>query len=339
MKTMKTTKPLKRFALASMPAVILISALAGCSSGDSTPEEDSTSDVKIVVVSGPLSDPFFGAMKAGTEQAGKDLGVTVQYTAPADMKNLGPDLARLTDAASAASPSAVVISEFIPDAQDSGIEKLVAADIPVVFMNAGPNWESLGGTTYIGEDPTIFGYEAGVKLADAGATRVMCVNHVPGNPTMDSRCAGLESALTSSGGSASILNIPADQSTNPTAITTAISGALRSDPTIDAVLTLGSGVAENAVKAIESADSSAIIGTGDLSKNVLDMIKSGEIAFAIDQQPYLQGYYSVLAAAQTISLGLHPVGQVVTAPLFITKENVEQTIVINDKNNGIRGAS
>lgn len=336
---MKTTKPMKRLALATLPAVILISSLAGCSASTPAPGEDSASDVKVVVVSGPLSDPFFGAMKAGVEQAGKDLGVTVQYTAPTDLKNLGPDLARLTEAASAANPSAVVISEFIPDAQDSGIEKLIAADIPVVFMNAGPNWESLGGTTYIGEDPTIFGYQAGVKLADAGATRVLCVNHVPGNPTMDSRCAGLESALEASGGSASILSIPADQSTNPTGVTTAISGALRSDQAIDAVLTLGSGVAENAVKAIASAESSAILGTGDLSKNVLDMIKSGEIAFAIDQQPYLQGYYSVLAAAQTVGLGLHPIGQVVTAPLFITKDNVEETIVINDKNNGIRGAS
>lgn len=336
---MKTIKTMRRVALAALPAVILISSLAGCSAGSPSTEEDSVSDVKVVVVSGPLSDPFFGAMKAGAEQAGKDLGVTVQYTAPTDLKNIGPDLARLTDAASAASPSAVVISEFIPDSQDPGIEKLVAADIPVVFMNAGPNWESLGGTTYIGEDPTVFGRQAGEKLAAAGAKRVLCVNHIPGNPTMDARCDGLESALSSTGGTASVLNIPADQSTNPTAITTAISGALRSDSSIDAVLTLGSGVAENAVKAVESADSSAIVGTGDLSKNVLDLIKSGELEFAIDQQPYLQGYYSVLAATQTVTLGLHPVGQVVTAPLFITKENVDETIVINDKNNGLRGAA
>lgn len=327
----------KRFTRAVVAAGALALVLAGCAPSNSP--SDSSQNLKIVVVSGPLSDPFFSAMKKGAEQAGQDLGATVQYTAPNDLKNLGPDLARLGDAALSAQPDAVVVSEFLPDAQDPGLKSIVAAGVPLVFMNAGPNWETLGGLTYVGEDPNIVGSQAGDQLMAAGAKNVLCVNHVPGNPTLESRCEGLKDKITAAGGNSTVLNIPADQASNPTSVTTAISGALRADPSIEAVFTLGSGVAENAVRAAESAGSDAIIATTDLSKNVLDLVKAGDIAFALDQQPYLQGYYTVLAAIQAVRLGVHPIGQVGTSPLIITRENVDETIRVNDENAGLRGAA
>ena len=332
----------RRSALALALSGAVATALTACSQSGSTTGGASPaagSEVKVTVVSGPLTDPFFSAMKAGTEAAGNDLGVTVNYTAPKDLSNLGPDLSRLEDAALAGKPSAVVVSDFLPDAQDPPIQALVEAGIPVVFMNAGPTWEKLGGVTFIGENPQDVGKQAGQRFAADGAKSVLCVNHVPGNPTLEARCNGLDKSVSAAGGTTKVLNIPADQASNPTAVTTAISGALRSDDAVDAVFTLGSGIAENAVKAVASAGSTATVGTTDLSRNVLSQIQSGKIAFAADQQPYLQGYYSVLAAVQKVRYGLQPIGQVGTAPLFITKDNVDEIIASNDANNGIRGAA
>lgn len=324
--------------VAAASGLVLLASLSACS-GSSSGGEAKKTDLKVVVVSGPLSDPFFSAMKAGTEQAGEDIGVKVEYTAPTDLKNLGPDLARLEDAALAGKPDAVVGSEFFPEAQDPGFKKIVAAGIPLSFVNAAPNWEKIGGFTYVGEDPKLFGSAAGERLAKAGAKKILCVNHAPGNPTLEVRCEGLKTGAEQAGSTSKVLNIPVDQSTNPTAVTNAISGALRSDQSIDGVLTLGSGVAENAVRAIESSNSEAILGTGDLSKNVLNFVKEGKIEFAIDQQPYLQGYYAVLAAAQKVRLGLQPIGQVRSAPLFITKDDVDAVIKLNADNDGVRGAA
>lgn len=335
---MKKWNPSRGIALVATAAAITLTASA-CSGGGSGEGDAKKKDIEVVVISGPLNDPFFSAMSAGAEQAGKDLGIKVNYTAPKDLSNLGPDLSRLGDAALASKPDAVVASEFLTDAQDPGLKKIADAGIPVAYINAGPNWEKLGGFTYVGEDPTLFGERAGEKLAEDGARNVLCVNHVPGNPTLEQRCTGVTDALKTAGGKAKVLTIPADQSTNPTSVTNAIAGALRSDDSIDGVLTLGSGIAENAKRAIESADSDAILGTGDLSKNVLKFIKDGSISFAIDQQPYLQGYYGVLAAAQKVELGLQPVGQIRTAPLFVTKDTVDQVIELNDNNNGVRGAA
>lgn len=334
---------LNRRGAAALFATGLLAAVAtGCSptaSQNAGGASTQSSNIKVVVVSGPLSDPFFGAMKSGAEQAGKDLGVNVQYTAPQDLKNLAADLSRLQDAAVAGKPSAVVASEFLPDAQDPGLKKMVESGIPVVFMNAGPNWESLGGVTYIGEDPSVVGQQAGKELSGKGAKKVLCVNHVPGNPTLDARCQGMDQAVRAAGGTTQVLNIPADQSTNPTAVSNAISGALRADASIDGVFTLGSSVAENAVNAVAAAGVKATVGTTDLSKNVLDMVQSGKLSFTVDQQPYLQGYYSVLAAVQKVKLGLQPIGKVGTSPLMITQDNVAETIKFNDQNNGLRGAS
>ncbi|MDP1876272.1 MAG: sugar ABC transporter substrate-binding protein [Actinomycetota bacterium] len=298
-----------------------------------------SSEIKIVVISGPLSDPFFSALKAGAEQAGKDLGIQVDYTAPKDLTNLGPDLTRLADAALAANPDGVVAGEYIPDVQDPGFNAITDAGIPLVLINAGPNWEELGALTYIGEDPAVFGSGAGKSMAEAGVTHGLCVNHVPGNPTLEDRCKGYQEALEAAGGTATLLTIPSDQAGNPTAVTNAIAGALRSDPSIDGVFTLGSGIAENALRAISDSGSSAKLATGDLSKNVLEAVKAGTILFAVDQQPYLQGYYGVLAAAQNAKLGLHPIGQVKTAPLMVTLDNVDKTIQLNNDNNGVRGAA
>lgn len=328
----------ERILLAAAVAGTIAITTAGCSSA-ATSTHSAGKNMKIVVVSGPLSDPFFGAMKKGSEQAGKDLGVNVQYTAPADLNNLGPDLSRLEDAAIAAHPDAIVASEFLPDAQDGSLKRITAANIPMVFMNAGPNWQSLGAITYIGENPAAVGAQAGATFAKKGATKVLCVNHVPGNPTLEARCNGLEKAVNAAGGTTSVLNIPASQATDPTAVTNAISGALRSDPSINGVFTLGSSVAEDAVKALANANPSTIVGTTDLSMNVLQDVKQGKLAFAVDQQPYLQGYDAVLAAVQDVRFGLHPVGQVDTSPLMITKDNVDQTIKINHDNAGIRGAA
>lgn len=335
---MKKSNAPRGIVVAAVTAAVALTASA-CSSGGSDGGSAEKKDIEVVVISGPLNDPFFSAMSAGAEQAGKDLGIKVDYTAPKDLNNLGPDLSRLGDSALASKPDAVVASEFLADAQDAGLKEIADSGIPVAYVNAGPNWEKLGGFTYIGEDPALFGQRAGEQLAKDGAKNVLCVNHVPGNPTLEQRCEGVTEALDEAGGETTVLTIPADQSTNPTSVTNAISGALRSDDAIDGVLTLGSGVAENAVRAIESADSDAILGTGDLSKNVLKFIKDGSISFAVDQQPYLQGYYAVLAASQKVELGLQPVGQIKTAPLFVTKDTVDQVITLNDNNNGVRGAA
>jgi len=56
-------------------------------------------------------------------------------------------------------------------------------------------------------------------------------------------------------------------------------------------------------------------------------------------QPYLDGYYALLAAYQYAKYGMLPLGQISTGPLMITKDNVDQVLKINKQYPGVRGAS
>ena len=47
------------------------------------------------------------------------------------------------------------------------------------------------------------------------------------------------------------------------------------------------------------------MGTFDLGPEVLEAVRDGELAFAIDQQGYLQGYLPVVMLAQRARYGLH----------------------------------
>ena len=92
---------------------------------------------------------------------------------------------------------------------------------------------------------------------------------------------------------------------------------------MDAVLTLNSTVGEIAA---ESTPRRVVIGTFDYSPGVLTAVGSGRIEFAVDQQPYLQGYLPVVLLAERARYGLFPAeGEVIpTGPSFITRDNAAQ---------------
>jgi len=161
-------------------AAIMIGAvsLAGCGGGST----DSNSaggagrasggydqKVNVIMVSGPLVDPFFGAMKKGADQAAKDLGVDFQYSAPSDLKDVEAALKRLTQAAVAKKPDALLVSDFFPSSMDPELEKAKSDGTPIVLVNSGEaRWQAVGAITYVGQNELDAGKAAGEALAAKG---------------------------------------------------------------------------------------------------------------------------------------------------------------------------
>ena len=172
----------------------------------------------------------------------------------------------------------------------------------------------------------------------AGVKHALCVNHVPGNPGTQARCKGLEEAMQAGGAKATTFNIPYSDAGSPQQVTQAIKGTLASDASIDGIFTLGSGIAEDALQAVDTAGvaNKVKVGTTDISTNTLNAVKDGTLLFDIDQQSYIQGYYGVLVAAQKLKYGLQPIGVIKTGPLVITKDNVDS--VLEAQKLGVRGA-
>jgi simple sugar transport system substrate-binding protein len=295
----------------------------------------------IIMVSGPLTDPFFSAMKKGFDDGVAALKVDGQYSTISNFDNVQSDLVHLVEASASRRPDALIVSDFFPDAMNPSIKAAAAQGVATIINNTGEQtWQDVGALTYIGEDPRAMGAAAGALALKAGAKFGICVNHVPGNPALEQRCAGYEDALKSVGGSAKVISLSMQDTQNPQANLQAIKGALQADAKVDGILTLGSTQTAVAIQAVKEAgrQGKVTIGATDLSSAGLDALKAGDVAFLVDQQAYLQGFYAAAAAAQYVRYGLHPIGEIHTGPLAITKDNVEQVLTVDQKYGGIRGA-
>lgn len=300
------------------------------------------SDGLIIVVSGPLSWPFFAAVKQGFDDGAEAFGLEYQYVAVTDTANMTSDYPRLLQQAISRNPSMLLVGNFFPDGMDPLIAEATAAGIPVLTHNSGEAlWQGNGSLGFVGEDPYQMGYRAGEIQAEAGVTEGLCFNQVPGNPTVEQRCTGYVDAMEAAGAETVYQTIGTGDATNPQAMAQAISGTLQSNPGIDGIYTLNAVPAMSALRAVEDTGRAGevMIGTADLSNEVLEAIQAGDIAFAMDQQPYLQGFISMQVAHQYLNYGMHPIGAITTGPLVIDQDNVDRTLEVNQEHPGIRGAS
>jgi len=289
---------------------------SGSTAGTGTAAAPSTGALKVAVVThGSAGDAFWNVVKNGAEQAGKDLGVSVDYNADGDPANQ----AKLIDNAVAQKVSGLVVSMANPQALQTSIQNAVKAGIPVITINSGEDSSAtFGAIAHVGQSEGLAGQGAGQRLKAAGKTHMLCVIHEAGNIGQNQRCDGAKQTF------GTVTTLQVDIS-NPTDAQSRIRAQLQSDPSIDAVLALNSQVAARAVSAAKDAGSKAQVATFDLNSDVVAAIKDGTILFAVDQQQYEQGYLPIVFLklykenGNTIGGG-HPVQ---TGPGFVDKTTID----------------
>ncbi len=283
---------------------------------------------EIVVVShGQANDAFWNVVKNGVEQAGKDVGVNVEYRAPETFDMVA--MSQLIDAAVNQEPDGLIVS--IPDADALGpsIERAVAAGIPVISINSGSDVsKDLGALLHVGQDEFDAGKAAGEALSSMGGSTAICVNHEVGNVALDLRCAGFAEGF---GGDVEVL----PTSNDPSEIESKVAAALAANEAVDTVMALGaSSAGEPTVEAVKASGRDVNVASFDLSANFLQSIADGDAAFAIDQQQYLQGYLAVNFMGLHAKYGLMPGGNVPSGPNLITQDKAAQVIDLSAQ--GIR---
>ena len=267
-----------------------------------------------VVTHGAAGDSFWSVVKAGAEKAGKDMGVSIDYQSSGDPQAQS----QLIDAAVNQKKDGIVVSMANPQALKASIERAVAARIPVITVNAGQaESKSYGALEHIGQDETVAGNAVGDQMKAAGLKNIICVIQEAGNIALEDRCKGVKSTF---GGT--VANLQVNNANLPEAQAT-IKAKLQSDKSIDGVVTLGGQIGTAAVQAIADSGSSAKIGTFDLNADVAKLVEQGKILFAVDQQPYLQGYLGVIMLTQ-YKANLNVLGgglPVLTGPTIVTKDD------------------
>jgi simple sugar transport system substrate-binding protein len=318
---------MRRLALVFLVLVAGVFVFAGCGGDDDgggAAQDDSvdltqSQDVTIAVITHGEGDSFWAVVKKGAEQAGKDLGVTVKYS---ESNNNPEEQAQLIEAAITEEVDGIAVSAPDPDAITDPVKSAVDAGIPVITINSGAEESAdMGAITHVGQTETIAGEGAGAQLKEAGATKIICIIHEQGNVGLNQRCEGAKKGF---GGEVENLQVAGISDVSTTL--TEIQSKLESDTSIDGVLALNPDIAVAARDAIAGAGSEATIGTFDLSGDVIKAIQADEIAFAVDQQQYLQGYLPVVFLTLN-KTNLNTVGgglPVLTGPGFVTKENAAE---------------
>ncbi len=313
-----------------LPALLLL-ALAGCGGGAPAPGDssDGRAGLRFVVVThGQSADPFWSVVSNGVRDAAADMGVRAEYQAPTSFDMV--EMSNLIDAAVASRPDGLVVSIPDPDALRGSIRRAVDAGIPVISINSGADaYRTLGVLAHVGQTEYGAGHAGGERLARAGVRHVVCVNHEVGNLAQDQRCAGLRDALAAAGGETRVVAV---QLADPEDTQQRIAGVLAADTAIDGVLTLGPAAAGPALAALAASGRGGRIAyaTFDLTPDVLRGIEDGRIAFAIDQQQYLQGYLPIVLLTKYVETLTLPGGGAVvrTGPGFVTRDNAARVMAL-----------
>jgi simple sugar transport system substrate-binding protein len=288
----------------------------------------------VFITHGQASDEFWKVVQRGEQEAHKQSGAAVSYRSP-DSFSL-ERMRRYIDEAVADHPDGMIIS--LPDATalSPSIKAAVKAGIPVITINSGSDeFRKLGVLAHVGQDEYKAGLEAGRRMGRAGVKHALCVNQENGNIGLDQRCHGLGDGLAKTGGSMKPLAVPLQ---NEMLAQRRMAEALTADGEIDGIVTLGPGGAKPALEAIRASglQGRVRLATFDLSPDVLAAVRDGQILFAVDQQPYLQGYLPVMLLAERARYGVFPgEGELIpTGPKFITKAEAPEIIRLSQE--GIR---
>ena len=321
-------------------AALACLSLAAVSAGLAPARADDK--ISIIMGGGPLWDPFFGAMKKGADDAAKDLNVDYQWVTGTDPNNWMADYAKLLKQSASRHPSALVIGNYFPNSFDPIIKDITASGMPVIITFAGgASWKEDGALGFVGVSGRDLGKSVAELQIKAGAKHALCFNHVPANSTLEQMCAGYMDAFKAAGDAPKLMTVAFSDSFNESLVTQAIKGQLQADPKIDAIWTLGAAQAIDAVDAIDQLGKAGKVANASLglSVNALQALRDGKLQLIADMQPYLDGYYGLVAAYQYAKYGMLPAGEILTGPLMITKDNVDQVLKISKQYPGVRGAS
>ncbi|AWW36615.1 sugar ABC transporter substrate-binding protein [Streptomyces sp. AS58] len=314
-------------ALAVAAAAALV--LAGCSSSSGGKKAEEGADgasagkadtprmtVALVTHQAP-GDTFWDIVRKGAEAAAAKDNVELVYSADPVAGNQ----ANLVQNAIDQKVDGIAVTLAKPDALKDVIGKAAQANIPVVGLNSGvSDWRDLGLLEFFGQDETVAGEALGKRLNEEGAKNAVCVIQEQGNIGLTQRCDGVKKTFS---GTTQILNV---NGTDMPSVKSTITAKLRQDSSLDYVVALGAPFALTAVQSVSEAGSKAKVATFDLNKDLTSAIQGGDIQFAVDQQPYLQGYLAVDSLWLYKNNGNYSGGgeqPVLTGPAFVDKANVE----------------
>ena len=270
-----------------------------------------------MVTHGQPGDTFWDIIRKGAQAAAAKDNVKLLYLANPNASGE----AQLITNVMQQHVDGIAVTLAFPEAESTTLKQAQAAGIPTVGFNAGgDNWKQAGLMEYVGQDEDIAGQAVGERLNGEGSKSVVCVDQQQGAVQLEARCDGIKKTYK---GRFAIIYVPGyDMASAQSRIT----AKLQQDTSLDYVVTLGAPFVPAVLNAMQMSGSHAKVGTFDLTPTAVGLIQQGKLQFAVDQQPYVEGYEAIdlLWLYKTNGDVVGGGGPVLTGPAFVTKDNVTE---------------
>ncbi len=299
-------------------------AAAGTVGGGDFP---STPKWKFVFVNHVTTNPFFTPTQYGADDASKLLGTSYQWTGSKD--SIVSEMVNATNTAVTGKADGIALAVVDKDAFKSPVDKALDAGIPVVSYNADgavgdPGTNRLA---YIGQGLFESGQALGQKaLEKVDSGDIAAFIATPGQLNIQPRIDGAKQAIEASGKGIKFTAVATNA--DVTKGLSIIDAYVQGHPNVAGLLAVDAGstqaVGQVVAKYKQRDKGLKVAGGFDLVPETLASIKSGDLDYTIDQQPYLQGFLPVLDLYfYKLTGGLLFPSQTNTGLLFVTKDNVD----------------
>jgi simple sugar transport system substrate-binding protein len=280
---------------------------------------------KLVFVNHVTTNPFFLPTQYGIQDACALLGCDYQWTGSATA-----DVAEMVNAmnsAIAAKASAIAVCIVDPHAFDGPTEKAMSAGIPVFAYNAdAPTGSENKRLAYIGQDLYKSGEAMGqriVGLVDSGTIGMFIAT--PGQLNIQPRLDGASEVIKKSGKKIDIAVIATGATVNEEL--SKIKAFYLGHQDLKGMFAVDGGSTQGIAETMQEYKlvAKGVHGGGfDLLPKTMELINTGFLDFTIDQQPYLQGFYTVMEMFLSLASGnLVGPADINTGLKFVTKDSVK----------------
>ncbi len=274
------------------------------------------------------NDPFWAVFQQGMIDAAKELGCK------ADIDLAGSDMAlqaKRFQEAVAMRPDGIALVINSDTAWDKPVADAIAKGINVIGVNNDDTKGSAGNArlAYIGQDERRAGLMIGravfaaakAKGWNLSSMKVACAVEVAGANYGVVRSSGIIDAMAEYGipGKPEIVDCTLEMTTAEQRITSYVIA----HPDVKLMFGLGGITTDRLTSGMKNAGKKAgdILGGGfDAAPGTLTGLEEGFMVASIDQQQYLQGYFSVYVLYLMKKYGFAP--QIDTGGFLITKNNI-----------------
>jgi len=271
----------------------------------------------IAVFTKNQTNPYFQAVRVGTETAAKTLGVKVIQYIPTKPDSIPEQLSQVEDVI-VKKPNAIIFIPVDYKALVPAVEKINAAGIPVTNITD----RSAGGqfVAFVGADDYSIGLSVGHRLLKAigGKGNVVILEGVKGSLTSTNRVRGFNDAIKEYPNVKLLASQPGNfQRLNALQV---MENLMQSFPSIDGVLAANDPMAVGAIEALEGANRKAQVVGINGSKEAVELIKSGKLLASGDFNGFIQGCIGTQIAVRNLRKEPTP-KEVMLKPIVIDKTN------------------